>query len=80
MNQRVRQYGSKRKKGMIHVKDTNLEQRWKELGDIPIDDADCITEPFYEWKVGTFREQIWHWFDNHHSKGVVWLIFQRGEQ
>lgn len=38
----------------------------------------CATEeldkPYYIWPKGTDKEDIWHWFDEHHSKGVAYLL------
>ena len=27
------------------------------------------------WGVGIHREEIWHWFDVRHSKGVAYLLY-----
>lgn len=27
------------------------------------------------WGPGVGREEIWHWFDERHSKGVVYLLY-----
>lgn len=51
--------------------DTQLETMWAELGDAAIDNKDCIQVPFYWWKVGTNRFDIWHWFNVMHSKGIA---------
>ena len=39
------------------------EYLWSRLGDTPIDDNECIEESFEHFAVGTFREDIWHWFE-----------------
>ena len=40
---------------------------WEKLGDIPTNNNDKITEtfktPISEFKKGTSRLDIWHWFD-----------------
>ncbi|MBP2098836.1 hypothetical protein [Enterococcus rivorum] len=51
-----------------------LEEMWSDLGDIPIDDNECIEETFDDFPVGTHREEIWHWFDEHYNGGVVKLF------
>lgn len=33
---------------------------WDELGDVCIDDNECIDSEFYGYPIGTFREDIWH--------------------
>ncbi len=35
------------------------------------DDRLILAEDSFIWKPGTDREEIWHWFDEHHSKGVT---------
>lgn len=54
---------------------TILKVLWKKLGEIPIDEDDCIEEDFYTtnccYMKGTHREVIWHWFDRMCPNGVV---------
>lgn len=40
-----------------------IQARWDMLGDISIDDNECIEQPFLHFPVGTDRYEIWHWFD-----------------
>lgn len=55
--------------------DHDLEQLWGAFGDIPINDLDEIEEPFLDFPVGTYRFDIWHWFDERYSKGVYFLAY-----
>lgn len=55
--------------------DKVLEYLWEEFGDVLIDDNECILDDFIGFKCGTHREEVWHWFDEHHSKGVSFLMF-----
>ena len=32
--------------------------------DTPIDDNECIEEPFMQWEVGTHREYIWAYYED----------------
>jgi hypothetical protein len=57
--------------------DIELEKLWGDLGDIPIDEAECIELPFLHFPVGTYREDIWHWFDEEHSEGVNKLMYNK---
>lgn len=58
--------------------DKKIEELWDGLEDVPMNpDTECIEEGYYIWPAGTFREDIWHWFDEHHSKGVYWLMYER---
>lgn len=72
-----------------------LAQAWDALGDIPLNyDEDgstllygreeCLDEDFvFEGMLiaakGTPKDDVWHWFDERHSKGVFWLMFPEGE-
>ena len=49
---------------------TELERMWEEFGDIPIHSDDEIEIDFYRWKKGTYRFDIWHWFDEKFSNGL----------
>ena len=61
-----------------HYLDDILELLWNELNDVPFDDhPDSDMTLSVEWfcfPAGTEREEIWHWFDERYSKGVVWLL------
>lgn len=67
------------KDDIIHFKDdTKVEKLWDELTDVPMNPVtECIEEDFYIWPKRTFREDIWHWFDNNHSQGVYYLLYER---
>lgn len=61
--------------------DKKLEKLWDEMTDIPFDedeDGDLYLSrdygPFYK---GDSREEIWHWFDHRHSKGIHYLLYER---
>lgn len=61
------------------VCDENVERWWEELADVPFDDpgpeADMVlAEDWGQFEKGTKREEIWHWFDEHHSRGVAFLM------
>lgn len=58
--------------------DNEIEMLWCELEDVPVyEDEDyclCLDIDWNGWYKGTDVETIWHWFDEHHSKGVGWLM------
>lgn len=56
------------------VEDAGIKFLWRRLGDVAIDDNECIDSSFYIWPEGTPREEIWRWFDVKHSKGVAHLM------
>lgn len=56
-------------------KDEQLKALWNEFGTVPMNpETECIESDWRRWKAGTFREDIWHWFDERYSKGVAYLI------
>lgn len=58
----------------ITLDDGKLEYLWEKFGGVMIDDNECILEEFLGFAVGTFQEEIWHWFDEHYTKGVAGLM------
>ena len=60
-------------------KDDALEQLWERFGNVSVTDADTIDEDFLVWKKGTDRFDIWHWFDEEHSRGVAVILCRRRE-
>lgn len=58
--------------------DETIEQLWKELGNIPFDENEkgelILAEDWFIFDKSTEREDIWHWFDEYHFKGVGWLM------
>ena len=57
-------------------RDTALEKLWEEFGDVPMNpETECREAPFLDFPAGTFREDIWRWFDERHSKGVAYLMY-----
>lgn len=54
--------------------DTELEKLWEMLGEIPVGDNDEIVEEFVGFPEGTDKIEIWQWFDEKYSRGVVALL------
>ncbi len=60
----------------LSVRDRELEELWEGFADVPMDpETEEMEEPFLHFPAGTNREEIWHWFDERHSKGVVYLLY-----
>ena len=56
-------------------RDVVVEELWDNLTDVPIDpETEELDEPYYIWPKGIDKEDIWHWFDEQHSKGVAYLL------
>lgn len=64
-----------------------VERLWKDLADVPFQEdksgslvleeeyvMKCGTRVIKTFPAGTDREDIWHWFDEMHPKGVVYLL------
>lgn len=55
--------------------DREIEALWEDFGDISMNpETECIEEPFMHFPIGSHREEIWHWFDKHYSRGVHALL------
>ena len=48
-----------------------LKRMWEEFADTPINFNDEIEVDFYLWKKGTYRFNIWHWFDEKLPNGLA---------
>lgn len=65
---------------LLRDRDEALEELWSQFSDIPMDpETECIEAPFLGWGAGISREEIWHWFDQRHSKGVAYLLYGGAE-
>lgn len=57
-----------------------VEELWEELGDFSFNEnADGeleLAEGFHIFPKHTTREDIWHWFDEEHPKGVAYLLYE----
>ena len=63
----------------LRDRDEELEELWAQFGDIPMNpETECIEEKFMGWGPGVYREEIWHWFDERHSKGIAYLLYGDG--
>ena len=56
--------------------DVELENLWRDFADVPIDEDERLEEDWFKYKKGTDKEDIWHWFDKKHSKGVYYLLYE----
>ena len=64
----------------MNLQDKEMESLWEKLEDIPfIEDEDGrlildSDEPWHNFAPGTTKEEIWHYFDRNHSKGINYLV------
>ena len=62
------------KRGM-ELSDRLIENMWMIFGDIEYDpESETILEDFLDFPAGTWREDVWHWFDHAYSTGVAGLM------
>ena len=60
----------------IQTSDRKIEKLWEQFEDGPMNpDTECMDASFLGFPAGTHREEIWHWFDEQHSKGVAYLLY-----
>ena len=60
----------------LKERDKDLEDLWHQFEDVPMNpETECLETSFLGFPEGTHREEIWHWFDEHHSRGVYWLLY-----
>lgn len=60
----------------LQERDKKLEKLWGQFGEIPMDpETECMEEAFLHFPAGTFREDIWHWFDERYGRGVYHLLY-----
>ena len=53
-----------------------IECLWAYFGECAYDgETETILEDFMDFPAGTWREDIWHWFDKVYSKGVHKLMY-----
>lgn len=60
----------------LRERDALLEELWKRFGDVPMDPStETMEAPFLDFPAGTSRVDIWRWFDERHSKGIAYLLY-----
>ena len=58
------------------LSDRLIEDLWMYFGIINYDgETETILENFMDFPAGTWREDVWHWFDKAYSKGVHELMY-----
>ena len=63
--------------------DKYIETLWSKFEDITLNEEDgveIINSAWFIFSEGTEKEDIWHWFDNNHSKGIAWLLYESNSE
>ena len=47
-----------------------IRRLWKEFSEVPVDNDDKIGRDFLDFKKGTDRFEVWHWFDDQCPNGL----------
>ena len=66
---------------MKRFTDEYLEAKWRELEDVPFDEDEdgslYLAEDWWIFGRGDYRDEvIWVFFDEHHSKGLHYLLYE----
>lgn len=60
----------------LKERDEDIENLWHQFEDVPMNpETECLEASFLGFPEGTHREEIWHWFDDRHSRGVHFLLY-----
>ena len=62
------------------LSDRSIEEKWMELGNEPFtenENGELILEnDWLHFEKGTERDEIWYWFNEEHSRGVHYLLYE----
>lgn len=53
----------------------DILEMWELFEQVPVNNEDEIETDFLYWPKGTDKFDIWHWFDNHYSKGLSAILY-----
>lgn len=57
-----------------NIIDKNVEALWKEFQSIPVDRNGNLKAAWYAFPKGTNKNDVYDWFNRHHSEGLAYLI------
>lgn len=49
----------------------DAKELWKELSEVIVDENDCIEEDWHIFEAGTYKIDIWHWFEDYFGVSVA---------
>lgn len=56
------------------TQDELIEAMWQTFADVNIDEDEYTEQNWFIFPIKTYKYDIWYWFDEHHSKGVSYLV------
>lgn len=59
------------------LNDEQIETIWDVFEDVPLDENECIENDWFGFPKGTDKLDIWRWFDERHSEGVHYLLYEK---
>lgn len=63
--------------------DSYIKGKWKELEDVLFTEDKyhnlVLSDDWFIFDKGEYKENIWHWFDKHYSKGIECLLMKTKE-
>lgn len=63
----------------LKQRDEKLREAFMQFADVPMNpETEVMEAPFLHFPAGTSREDIWKWFDERYSKGIVDLLYHEG--
>ena len=54
--------------------DKNVEVLWKEFENVPVDRNGNLMTAWKAYPKGTNKNEVYGWFNRHHSKGLSYLM------
>ena len=54
--------------------DKNIEALWKEFENVPVDRNGNLMTAWKAYPKGTNKNEVYGWFNRHHSKGLSYLM------
>ena len=54
--------------------DKNIEALWKEFQSVHVDHNGNLRAAWYAFLKGTNKNEVYGWFNRHHSKGLSYLM------
>lgn len=57
-----------------NIIDKNVEASWKEFQNVPVDRNGNLKAAWYAFPKGTNKNDVYDWFNRHHSMGLAYLM------